>query len=160
MPAGRPLENVADYPRPPRLEPFGGLIRIVFAGVRIAETRDSFRILETFHPPTYYLPRTAFMTGVLTEARTRGTRCEWKGTAGYLDVSAGGRTARAAAWTYEAPPPDYAALAGHVAVYAEPMDHVEVAGERVIPQPGNFYGGWVTPQITGPVKGAPGTLHW
>tara|TARA_R110002020_G_scaffold96186_19_gene230599 strand:+ start:2052 stop:2531 length:480 start_codon:yes stop_codon:yes gene_type:complete len=153
-------ENVADYPRPPAIEAFGGLILVRFAGVVIAETRSSFRILETFHPPTYYLPREAFAPGALAPASGRSTLCEWKGQAHYFDVTAGGRVAERAAWSYAAPHAAYAAIKDHVALYAEPMDEVMVAGEKVLPQPGNFYGGWVTSNISGPVKGAAGTTHW
>lgn len=153
-------ENVADYPRPPAIEAFGGRIQVRFAGSVIAETGASFRILETFHPPTYYLPLTAFSPGSLRPAEGRSTHCEWKGQASYFDVIAGGRVAERAAWTYPAPSPAYAAIKDHIALYAEPMDEILVAGERVIPQPGNFYGGWVTANISGPIKGAPGTTHW
>ncbi|MDZ7601078.1 MAG: DUF427 domain-containing protein [Hoeflea sp.] len=153
-------ENVADYPRPPSIEAFSGSIVVRFGGSVIAETRASFRILETFHPPTYYLPVAAFEPGALRPAGGRATLCEWKGQASYFDVVAGGRVAERAAWTYRAPRPAYAAIRDHIALYAEPMDEILVAGERVIPQPGNFYGGWVTSNISGPVKGAPGTTHW
>ena len=153
-------ENVADYPRPPAIEGFDGPIMMRFGGVIIAQTQTSFRILETFHPPTYYIPVTAFADGVLRPAKGRSTFCEWKGQASYFDVVAGERVAERAAWTYTNPSSAFAAIKDHVAVYAEPMDEIMVAGERVIPQPGNFYGGWVTANISGPVKGAPGTTHW
>ncbi|MBU4529134.1 MAG: DUF427 domain-containing protein [Hoeflea sp.] len=153
-------ENVADYPRPPAIEAFDGPILVRFAGSVIAETGTSFRILETFHPPTYYLPIASFSPGALRPATGRTTLCEWKGQATYFDVVAGGRVAERAAWTYPAPSPAYAAIRDHIALYAEPMDEILLAGERVIPQPGDFYGGWVTANISGPVKGAPGTTHW
>ena len=154
-----PVENVADYPRPPRLEPFQGAIRIVFAGTIIAETGKAKRVLETFHPPVYYIPMTDFADGVLVPA-PGSSLCEWKGRASYFDVVANGRRAERAAWSYAAPTRPFMAIAGHVAVYAEPMDACFVDGETVVPQPGNFYGGWVTSWITGPIKGAPGTTHW
>jgi uncharacterized protein (DUF427 family) len=153
-------ENVADYPRPPAIEPFLGLITVRFGGHVIAETRSSYRILETYHPPTYYLPVAAFSANVLRPAGGRSTLCEWKGQASYFDLASGGRIAERAGWTYRAPAPAYSAIIDHIALYAEPMDEIRVGGETVIPQPGNFYGGWVTPNITGPVKGAAGTTHW
>lgn len=156
----RAIENVADYPRPPAIEAYGGHILVLFGGQVIAETKSSYRILETFHPPTYYLPLSCFSPGALKEAGGRSTLCEWKGRARYFEVMADGAVAPRAAWTYPAPTPAYAAIADHVALYAEPMQEVLIDGVSVIPQPGNFYGGWVTPNITGPIKGAPGTTHW
>ena len=153
-------ENVADYPRPPAIEVFEGMILGRFAGCVVAEARSCFRILETFHPPTYYLPIASFLPGALQPAKARSTLCEWKGQASYFDVVAGGQVAEKAAWTYRNPSRAYVAIRDHIAFYAEPMDEVRVDGERVVPQPGNFYGGWVTPNISGPVKGAPRTTHW
>jgi len=158
-PTRRVIENVEDYPRPPALEPVDDIIRIVFAGQTIAETDQAYRVLETFHAPTYYLPMAAFAEGVLQPCNGSSV-CEWKGRASYLDIVAGGQRASRAAWFYLRPTPDFAPIKGHFAVYAEPMDACFVGGERVEPQPGNFYGGWVTSWITGPVKGAPGTTHW
>ncbi|MEQ8400888.1 MAG: DUF427 domain-containing protein [Roseitalea porphyridii] len=158
-PIRRVIENVEDYPRPPALEPTDDIIRIVFAGRTIAETDEAFRVLETFHAPTYYLPMAAFAEGVLQPGK--GTSiCEWKGRASYFDIVADGQRAQRAAWSYLAPTAAFAPIKGHFAVYAEPMDACFVGGERVEPQPGNFYGGWVTSWIAGPVKGAPGTTHW
>ena len=154
-----PRENVLDFPRPAVCEPCPHLLEIAFGGRTIASTCDGWRVLETYHPPTYYLPREAFAEGVLI-ANGRRSLCEWKGQAGYFDIAAGGRTAGSAAWSYERPTPPFAPIKGMVAVYAEPMDACRVAGVDVVAQPGNFYGGWVTPNITGPVKGAPGTTHW
>lgn len=155
----RPTENVRDYPRPPALEWSDDPVSIRFGGQVIATAPGSWRVLETFHAPTYYIPKAAFAPGVLQPARGR-SMCEWKGQAAYFDIVANGRTAPRAAWTYPKPTPAFDALRDHVAVYAEPMDACIVAGETVVPQPGNFYGGWVTSWITGPVKGAPGTTHW
>ena len=154
-----PPENVLDFPRPAICEAWPHRVEIDFAGRTIASTTDAWRALETYHPPTYYLPRGAFAPGVLVP-NGRRSLCEWKGQASYFDIVVDGRTAPGAAWCYERPTPSFAPIAGMVAVYAEPMDECRVAGVRVIPQPGNFYGGWVTPNITGPVKGAPGTTHW
>ncbi len=155
-----PEENVADYPRPPAIEPFAGHIRVWFAGLLVAETQISHRILETFHPPTYYLPRAAFFPGVLVDSGGRQTTCEWKGVARYFDLVANGRTAPRIAWSYPDPTAAFHAIADAVAIYAEPLDRIEIDDIAVLPQPGNFYGGWVTPNVKGPIKGAPGTLHW
>lgn len=155
-----PRENVIDYPRPPRIERFTGRIVVTFGGRAIVDVESAWRILETYHPPTYYIAPEAFAAGVLVPVPARSSFCEWKGMARYFDIVSNGRTAPAAAWSYEKPNAPYAAIADHVALYAEPMDRITVAGAVVRPQPGNFYGGWVTPNVTGPIKGAPGTNHW
>ncbi|MEM1378747.1 MAG: DUF427 domain-containing protein [Pseudomonadota bacterium] len=153
------MENVRDYPRPPKLERFEGSIKVQFGGNVILQTNNAFRVLETFHPPTYYVAPSDFAAGALQ--RTQGNSiCEWKGQAAYFDIEAGGQKAERAAWCYPKPTPAFEPIAGFVSVYAEPMDAVFVNGELVTPQPGNFYGGWVNSWITGPIKGAPGTTHW
>ncbi len=152
-------ESVWDYPRPPRLEPAGVRIEIVLGGVPVVSTDAALRVLETSHPPTYYLPESDFAPGSLRPAGG-GSFCEWKGQAAYYDVVAGGVVAERAGWTYPAPTPPYEALAGHVAVYAAAMDRCTVDGEVARPQPGGFYGGWVTSKVVGPFKGAPGTQFW
>lgn len=132
---------------------------MIFGGVEICETRTSWRILETGHPPTYYLPRSAFIPGSLRPAR--GTSfCEWKGFASYLDVTGGDKIASRAAWYYPHPKARYSLIADHVALYAGAMDECLVDGERVVPQPGNYYGGWITSSVVGPFKGAAGSEHW
>jgi len=153
-----PREDVQSYPRPPALERVAQTISIRLGGALVAQTSGALRVLETHHAPTYYLP----MTDV--EARLRpvagGTLCEWKGVAHYYDVTAGATTAPRAAWSYDAPPMRFAVLAGYVAFYAGSVDEAWVGDTRVIPQPGDFYGGWVTPNLDGQIKGAPGTRHW
>ncbi|UXA17005.1 DUF427 domain-containing protein [Mycobacterium sp. SMC-4] len=152
-------ESVWDYPRPPRVEPFTGSIIVEFAGIIIASTTQAWRVLETSHPPTYYLPRTAFTDGALRE--TAGSSwCEWKGAAAYYDMVAGSRAAPKAAWTYLHPTRGFEQIAGAVAVMASMVDRCTVNGEAVIPQPGGFYGGWITSNLAGPFKGAPGSLGW
>jgi uncharacterized protein (DUF427 family) len=159
VPPGPGQESVWDYPRPPRLEPCAASIEIVLAGVTVATTRTCWRVLETSHPPTYYLPRDAFVPGALRAAP--GTSwCEWKGTASYLDLVAGDVVAEGAAWTYPHPSPGFEAIAGAVAVMAGATDGCFVDGERVVPQPGGFYGGWITGAVVGPFKGGPGTQGW
>lgn len=134
-------------------------IRIVLAGETVADTHAAFRILETTHPPTYYLPLAAFRPGALLAERRRSF-CEWKGSAIYYALTAGGRSVPGAAWGYPDPSAAYAALRDHVAVYAGPMDGCFIDDERVRPQPGGFYGGWITDDLVGPFKGAPGTEYW
>jgi uncharacterized protein (DUF427 family) len=150
---------VWDYPRPPRLEPVAARLRVVLGGTTVADTTAGFRVLETSHPPNYYLPPHDVVAGCLR--RTVGSSlCEWKGVAHYFDVTGGGRTAPAAAWGYDHPSPRFAAIAGYVAFYPAPMDACDVDDERVEPQPGGFYGGWITAGLRGPFKGAPGTQRW
>jgi uncharacterized protein (DUF427 family) len=125
----------------------------------VVDTTTSYRVLETSHPPTYYLPRAAFAPDVLREAA--GTSyCEWKGVASYLTIVAGDRVAEATAWFYPEPVPAYAVLVDHIAFYPGAMDTCTIDGEQVQPQPGNFYGGWITSRVVGPFKGEPGTSYW
>ena len=153
------IEDVWAYPRPPRLEAVGKQIRIVFADRTIAETRSALRVLETSHPPVYYLPPDAFAPGALAPA-LGSSFCEWKGSARYWDIRAEGRTAARAAWSYPDPAAPYAALRDHLAVYAGAMDQCLVGEEVVRPQPGGFYGGWITDDLKGPFKGVPGSQGW
>ncbi len=151
-----PAESVWDYPRPPRLEPAQARIRIVHGGQTIADTTSGFRILETSHPPVYYLPPSALPAGLLVRSPTRQSFCEFKGLATYWSLPG----SPDAAWSYESPSPAYAVLACHLAFYASRVDECWVDDERVIPQPGDFYGGWITSNLRGPFKGSPGTRHW
>jgi uncharacterized protein (DUF427 family) len=152
-------ESVWDYPRPPRVEPVDARVTIDLGGERIVDTRDVVRVLETSHPPVYYLPIAAFAEGALTRA-TGSSFCEFKGAARYLSVHGGGRTAARAAWNYPSPSPGFELLRDRVAVYAGPMDACTIDGERVTPQPGSFYGGWITANLAGPFKGSPGSMGW
>ncbi|SMB95768.1 DUF427 domain-containing protein [Deinococcus hopiensis] len=159
IPPGPGQESVWEYPRPPRLERTSKRIEVWLGGVKIADTTHAYRVLETSHPPTYYLPRAAFVPGVLQPAGG-GSVCEWKGEASYWALQAGGRAVGEAAWSYERPTPAFAPLAGHAAVYAGRVDECRVDGVRVRPQPGGFYGGWITPDVVGPFKGERGTWGW
>ena len=152
-------ENVLDYPRPAVCEPTPHRIRVVYEGQTIVDTHDAWRVLETFHPPTYYVPPDAVRPGVLVP-NGRTSLCEWKGRARYFDAKLGGRANANVAWTYPNPTEPFTPIAGYVAFYDEPMDACYVDDERVRAQPGNFYGGWVTANLSGPIKGAPGTGHW
>jgi len=152
-------ESVWDYPRPPRLEPTPRRIRIVFAGETIADTRRAWRVLETSHPPVYYLPLDDIRREWLIAA-PGSSFCEWKGGAIYWTLRVGGREARRVAWSYPAPTPGFAPIRDHLAFYAGPLDECTVDGEAVCPQPGGFYGGWITAAVLGPFKGEPGTDGW
>ncbi|MEM8598559.1 MAG: DUF427 domain-containing protein [Bacteroidota bacterium] len=148
------------YPRPPRLEPTPKLIRIVHSGLEVARTTRALRLLETSHPPTYYLPPEDVRLDVLRPT-TKTSGCEWKGRATYFDlVLPDGSALSEIAWAYPSPVPRYAALQDHVAFYAAPLDGCFVDGERVTPQPGGFYGGWITSDLAGPFKGVPGSWGW
>jgi len=150
---------VWDYPRPPRVEPTGSQIEIRLGGQVVARTTAALRVLETSHPPTYYLPVSAFAEGVLRPA-AGSSYCEWKGDASYLDVVTAARTAARAGWTYPRPSPGFEVLVGHVAVMPGAMDACTVDGEVVVPQEGGFYGGWITSRVVGPFKGGAGSRGW
>lgn len=157
---GRPIESVWDYPRPPLLERIHDPIEIEAAGCRIAESQSALRCLETSHPPVYYLCESRFVSGALVPIQGRGSWCEFKGHAQYFDILVKDTRIPRAAWTYPDPSPQYADLVGMVAVYPSLMSACRVAGERVQPQEGDFYGGWITSWIKGPFKGGPGTMGW
>ena len=153
------MDSVWDYPRPPRVEASQKLVRVEFAGEVIAETTRAYRVLETSHPPVFYIPLEDVRGEFLRPSRRR-TYCEFKGEAAYYDLVAGGREIREAAWCYPEPSARYEALRGHVAFYPGRVDAAWVGDEQVTPQEGDFYGGWITSEIEGPFKGAPGTAGW
>lgn len=152
-------ESVWDYPRPPRIERASRRVVVELGGQVIVDTDDVVRVLETSHPPVYYLPISAFVEGALSPAHG-SSFCEFKGTARYFDVRGGDETRAQAAWNYPHPSPGYDTLADRVALYPASMDACTVDGITVEAQPGRFYGGWVTPDIAGPFKGAPGSMGW
>ena len=151
-------ESVWDYPRPPRIVPDVREVVVRAGDVEIARTRRALRVLETASPPTFYLPRDDVRTAHLERAGGVSW-CEWKGAASYWDVVAEGRRHARIAWSYDDPTPAFAGLREHVSFYPA---HIAcfVAGVRVAAQTGRFYGGWVTPEIVGPIKGEPGTEGW
>jgi uncharacterized protein (DUF427 family) len=150
-----PRERVADYPRPPTLVPCERHVRVEVFGRVLADSHRSLRVLETFHPPTFYLPPEAFDLSLLRPAGGRSF-CEWKGVARYFDVVAPeGRTLPRVVWQYPDPTPAFAALAGWYSLYPGAMEGCWLDGEAVTPQPGGFYGGWITPDLEGPFKGDP-----
>jgi uncharacterized protein (DUF427 family) len=152
-------ESVWDYPRPPLVEEVEHRFEIVLGGVAIVQVDHALRVLETSHPPTYYFSVHEFLPGSLLPCPGE-TVCEWKGVAAYFDVVGGPAVVERAAWHFPEPRPGFEQLAGHVAVYPGRMDHCTVDDEVVTPQPGGFYGGWVTSRVTGPFKGVVGSQAW
>ncbi|MFM7064488.1 MAG: DUF427 domain-containing protein [Actinomycetes bacterium] len=152
-------ESVWDFPRPPRLEPVADRLTVVVAGMVVADTTAGYRILETSQAPAYYFPPADVDLSCLHESRSQ-TWCEWKGAASYLDVVVGDRLVHDAAWTYRRPSPTFAPVADHLAFYAQKADRCTVGDEVVLPNDGDFYGGWITSRVVGPFKGATGTRGW
>ena len=150
-----PAERVCDYPRPPQLVFSNDHIRVEALGEILVDTRKSLRILETFHPPTYYLPPEAMRQDLLRPVSGRPSFCEWKGIARYFDLVVGDQRLERSIWTYPSPTDRFKPLAGWFAVYPGRMDGCWVNDERVVPQQGGFYGGWITSQVGGPFKGDP-----
>ena len=153
-------ESVWDYPRPPRLEKTNKHIVIEFGGHTIAETNHAFRVLETSHPPVYYLPPEDIRMDLLQKRRDKTSHCEYKGRAVYWDIVADTRTSPAAAWSYPDPNSRFEPITGYIAFYPGKVDACYVDGERVQAQEGDFYGGWITSDIVGPFKGGAGTWGW
>jgi uncharacterized protein (DUF427 family) len=153
-------ESVWDYPRPPALEPVTKPLRIVHGGEVIAETTRGFRVLETSHPPVYYFPPEDCQLQWLPRGVGQSF-CEWKGLAGYVDFEMPGHPRQSqVGWYYADPNRRFAPIARYLAFYAGPFDACYVGDERVTPQPGGFYGGWITPDIVGPFKGVAGSMGW
>jgi uncharacterized protein (DUF427 family) len=152
-------ESVWDYPRPPRLEPTGKRIRVVVDGITIAETTSALRMLETSHPPVYYLPPSEVESSYL-RPESRGSFCEWKGHAHYFSIVTPQRLISNAAWSYPTPTARYCELAEYIAFYPSKIDAGYVDDVLATSQPGDFYGGWITPDIVGPFKGDVGTMGW
>ena len=161
MSAQRAKESVWDYPRPPRVEPLDRHVRIVLGGETIAESDRALRVLETASPPTIYVPREDVHEGVLIEAGNNvHTECEWKGTASYVHAEAGGKRAQRVAWFYPEPKQGFEQLKDHLAFYPRRVEAAYLDDEPVTPQPGAYYGGWITQEIEGPFKGEPGSEGW
>jgi uncharacterized protein (DUF427 family) len=158
-PVGTGQESVWSYPRPAVAEASRAHILIAHRGQIVADTRASIRTLETSHPPSYYIPPDDIMPGVLRRA-AGSSFCEWKGMAVYWDVVLGDVVVPRVGWSYPDPSPSFAMLRDHVAFYAGPFDRCSVDGETVVPQPGPFYGGWITRAIAGPFKGVAGSQGW
>ena len=151
--------SVWDFPRPPRVEPVPQRVRVELGGQVIADSLAALRVCETSSPPAYYIPRADILPGSL-EPSERTSFCEWKGVATYWTVVGGGRRVKDAAWSYPKPDPGYEAIKDYVAFYPRRMDACWVGERRVQPQPGFYYGGWITPELVGPFKGTPGSEAW
>ncbi len=156
-------ESVWDYPRPPRIEESHRRIRVIFDGIVIADSTRAKRILETSHPPVYYIPCEDIRMDMMTESSHRSF-CEWKGAASYYSIRTQSRAVKDAAWCYQflnlAPDPAYATIKDHLAFYPSRVDACFVDEEKVEAQAGDFYGGWITKEIVGPFKGESGTWGW
>jgi len=152
-------ESVWDYPRPPRVEPVAARVRAVVGSRPVGDTNRALRVLETAGAPVYYLPPEDIDVGRLRPS-DRTTVCEWKGTASYFDYDDGSRRIPNVAWTYRSPKTGFESIRDHLAFYASRIDEAWIGDERARPQPGGFYGGWVTDAIVGPMKGDPGSEGW
>jgi uncharacterized protein (DUF427 family) len=152
-------ESVWDYPRPPRVEPVPERIRVVAGGIVIADSTRALRVLETAGPPVYYLHPDDVRTDLL-RATEHTSVCEWKGRARYHALVLEDREVVNIAWSYPEPSAGYEAIRDHLAFYAWQVDEAWVGDERATPQPGRFYGGWITSRIVGPFKGGPGSFGW
>jgi uncharacterized protein (DUF427 family) len=152
-------ESVWDYPRPPRLEKVSARLRVIFQGQTIADTVKGYRVLETSHPPVYYIPPGDIAQQYI-QAAPGSSWCEFKGHAKYWSIEVAGHRAENAAWSYPSPAPAFADIAAFLAFYASRVDECWVGDERVQPQQGDFYGGWITSRIVGPFKGGAGTRGW
>ncbi len=159
LPIGPGQESVWDYPRPPRVEPDSRRVRVLFNGETLADSRNALRVLETSHPPVFYLPPEDVRMEFLRPSPQR-TFCEFKGRASYYDLQVGERRVENVAWYYPDPAPGYEALQHHIAFYPSRVDACFVGDEPVRAQEGDFYGGWITDEIVGPFKGGPGTRGW
>ena len=153
------IESVWDYPRPPKIERVDHRLLVTIGAITIADTTSGFRILETSHPPTYYIPRSDVAIALLVES-DHHSYCEFKGQSTYYSISAGGKFVTNAAWSYETPTSRYRPIAGMLSFYASADVHCQVDDEVVSAQPGSFYGGWITTNLKGPFKGGPGSRFW
>jgi len=163
-PVGPGEESVWDFPRPPRVDDVAERMRVVHGGTVVADTARAIRVCETAGAPVYYLPEADVAMDLLHPSSQGYTVCEWKGAAVYFDLVVAGAVSEAAAFAYPDPltdlVPRFEGLRGRVAFYAGRVDEAWVGEDRVTPQPGGLYAGWVTPNLKGPIKGAPGTGHW
>lgn len=159
LPPAPGQESVWDYPRPPRVEEMNQHIQVIVDGVIVADTRRAKRVLETSHPPVYYIPPEDVKLEYFSRDR-HATWCEYKGEASYYTLTLNGKTIQNIAWFYAEPSPSYTAIEGHLAFYPSKVDVALVDGEPVQAQAGDFYGGWITKNIVGPFKGGPGTWGW
>ena len=158
-PVGPGQESVWDYPRPAICEPTSRRVEIIHRGVKIVDTKRAWRTLETSHPPTYYIPPADVMISLLNP-NPRRTMCEWKGQANYWDIAVDGDVIEAGAWSYPSPTLPFAAIRDFLAFYPDPLDECLIDGIKITPQPGQFYGGWISQYECGPFKGGPNSRFW
>jgi uncharacterized protein (DUF427 family) len=156
---GLKKESVWNYPRPPRIEMSSRLVQVIFNNETISETNRSLRVLETSHPPTYYIPSEDVQQQLLIPSESK-SYCEFKGVATYYTIQVKGKVSENAAWSYHSPNPGYESIKDYIAFYPGRVDACYVDGERVKAQEGDFYGGWITSEIEGPFKGGSGTNGW
>jgi uncharacterized protein (DUF427 family) len=154
------MERVWDYPRPPALVPCPRRVRVQLRGELLADSTHALRVLETSHPPTIYVPPADVLGELLVASDARGTWCEFKGAAGYVDALIDGTRVPAVGWTYPEPTSGYEALTDHIAFYPGRVDGAWLDDERIEAQSSDFYGGWISAELIGPFKGPPGTLGW
>lgn len=152
-------ESVWDYPRPPRVEAYNGLIEVVHGHKHLAKSNNAYRVLETSHPPGFYIPQDDCNMNFLRK-NDQTSMCEFKGLAVYFDLTMDGKKVKNVAWCYENPRSGFEVVRNHLAFYPGRVDDCFVDGEKVTAQEGDFYGGWITSNIEGPFKGAPGTWGW
>ena len=152
-------ENVWDYPRPAICQPHKGIIKVIVDNKIIAKTNNAFRVIETSHPPTYYFPPSDVNVNLLKKNK-KNSFCEWKGTANYVDLYMGEIKIFNIGWFYKSPKKDFQSIKGYISFYASKAEKCIVNGEIVKKQEGEFYGGWITKNLTGPFKGAKGTSFW
>ena len=152
-------ESVWDYPRPPKLEAVTTNIKVFVEGIVIVDTKKAFRVLETSHPPVYYVPPEDILPNILLESK-KESYCEWKGKAKYYSLKVKDKRIQDAGWYYPNPVPAFEEIKDYVAFYPSKMERCEVGGEVVVSQEGDFYGGWITNKIKGPFKGGVGTFGW
>jgi uncharacterized protein (DUF427 family) len=159
VPPGPGQESVWDYPRPPALARSDRRVVVRSGSVVIADSTSAWRVMETSHPPTWYIPRSDIIEQHLRRSATRTSVCEWKGAATYWDVVLADSTIPAVGWSYQNPTPRFVPITGHLSFMPGQIECL-IDGERVQPQAGGFYGGWITADVVGPFKGEPGSWGW
>lgn len=159
IPPGPGQESVWDYPRPPRVETSTRRVRVMFNGATIADSTRSIRVLETSHPPAYYIPLDDINMDLLSQTPRR-TFCEFKGAATYWTITVNGKSSPEAGWSYETPSKGFETIKGYITFYASKVEACYVDDEQVQPQEGDYYGGWITSDVVGPFKGGAGTWGW
>ncbi len=154
--------SVWDFPRPPRLVLDAREVMVRWGDVEVARTRRAVMVQETAHPPSVYLPWNDVARHLLqpvSSTNASGSFFEWKGPARYWTLVDGERRLPQVAWSYPQPLAGAEALAKGVSFYPQALD-CTIDGAIVMPQPGGFYGGWITPDLVGPFKGEPGSEGW